>query len=576
MKAIKNIYTKLNIKQNYIFIIFIIALILAITLLIITFIHSKDQSPYIYSPKMNKPIIINNVFLKSSDGSKAKVTLPVKKYSNHSYSYDFIVKKDINGMQQKLNVNVYYTSFVIKFNDEIIFEKSANKNSIIKSGGSSFNMITIPDKYLDKKLTIEFTSNLPKLKKIIIPEIMIGSENIIRKAHFYKNLSNIFIGFSTFITAIFISMIGLFFIKIGQKTRNLFISVLFAIIMSFYLFFNTWIITYYLNNFLLSYFIEYTCLSLFLIPVFLLYLNNFYQNNYYDWRVISFKLLTIIIFINFIIQSIITILGISEFVLMEKITFSLLVISILFINISIPTINRNRIDTKHYLVFSIIPLNLLIISIILEHYDIFDISMTSIILISIIVFMITIFIIDFKKYIFEYNLAIEDDFFSQLAYFDTLTSLSNRHAFEQSIKDIISKKIKFNNMYLIMMDINNFKKINDNYGHNIGDLYLKETGKFLTKLENKYGNLNVYRYGGDEFIILAFDKKPKELEKIIMDIENLSNENILNEYEYNLEFAIGYSMCNVQDSFEILTLKDQADRNMYNDKKRKKGGSINA
>ncbi len=570
MDSIKNFLKKINLSKNYLLILFDIALVLAAILLLITFIKSTNQSAHLYSPKIAEPMEISKVDLKGSDGSVESVKLPVKRDSRYSYSYNFVVEKDINEMEQCVNVNVYYTSFIIRYKGEVIYEKSISKNPIVPSMAASFNVIDIPNRLIGKELEIEFVSNLPNSRALKIPKILIGTKTQIKKHYFYKELFSILAGIALFITAIFISIIGLFFITIGQSSRNLFIAVLFTIIMSLYVIFKSWIILDYLGNSVLAYFIEYTCLILTPVPIFLFFLNVFYENNYYDWRTKTFEYFVVIIFINLIVQWVFTLTGLSEFVLMEKTSLAILAISILYITVAVITLDKNKIEVKNYLIFSILPLVIFIIATTVTYYQTYDVQMMPLIIISVILLIATHFSLSLKKYVFEYNLAIENEFYSQLAYFDTLTQLSNRHDFEKTLESIVSKDVTFNNMYLIMLDMNNLKEINDNYGHKTGDAYLKAAGKLLLRIETKYGNLKAYRYGGDEFIILAYNKKQRELEKIISDINSLSNIKIVSECEYNLEFALGYSLCSDQDSFEILDIKEQADKNMYEDKAHKK------
>ena len=84
---------------------------------------------------------------------------------------------------------------------------------------------------------------------------------------------------------------------------------------------------------------------------------------------------------------------------------------------------------------------------------------------------------------------------------DPVTKLNNRTLFNK----IINQEIDFAHRYeqkllLMMIDLDNFKKINDNFGHNIGDVLLNLLGQELTKFMRR-SDL-VFRYGGDEFCII--------------------------------------------------------------------------
>lgn len=87
----------------------------------------------------------------------------------------------------------------------------------------------------------------------------------------------------------------------------------------------------------------------------------------------------------------------------------------------------------------------------------------------------------------------------KLASYDILTGLYNRRKGILLLEDEINKNKFYNLSFsIVMMDIDNFKKINDTYGHNYGDKILKEITQIL---EDKIKHLGiVFRHGGDEFI----------------------------------------------------------------------------
>ena len=85
---------------------------------------------------------------------------------------------------------------------------------------------------------------------------------------------------------------------------------------------------------------------------------------------------------------------------------------------------------------------------------------------------------------------------------DALTGLLNRHALENDLKKELSKVKRYKYpLSLIMCDIDHFKQINDTYGHGIGDKVLKNLSAIWQKSVRETDS--VYRYGGEEFIILT-------------------------------------------------------------------------
>ncbi|OUS31014.1 hypothetical protein A9Q99_04910 [Gammaproteobacteria bacterium 45_16_T64] len=99
---------------------------------------------------------------------------------------------------------------------------------------------------------------------------------------------------------------------------------------------------------------------------------------------------------------------------------------------------------------------------------------------------------------------------TQLAYYDTLTRLPNRRMFTERIDFALENaaREKGGKVALIFLDLDKFKQVNDELGHDIGDLLLKEVGKRLNAAIPK--SATAFRLGGDEFTIIQNDIKSEE------------------------------------------------------------------
>ncbi|EUJ30651.1 diguanylate cyclase domain-containing protein [Listeria floridensis FSL S10-1187] len=104
------------------------------------------------------------------------------------------------------------------------------------------------------------------------------------------------------------------------------------------------------------------------------------------------------------------------------------------------------------------------------------------------------------------------NFFEQTSKFDFLTKIGNRYSYDLRIEQLC----KQNRFYLFLLDIDHFKLINDQYGHDIGDLALK---LFAEKLTRMYPD-SVYRLGGDEFAIVLDYSSPFNIEAAKRTIKN--------------------------------------------------------
>jgi diguanylate cyclase (GGDEF)-like protein len=101
----------------------------------------------------------------------------------------------------------------------------------------------------------------------------------------------------------------------------------------------------------------------------------------------------------------------------------------------------------------------------------------------------------------------------RLAEIDPLTSLPNRGKLVEDLNIILTQIAGENSQgYLIFMDLDDFKKANDTYGHLAGDALLHQISKFFVDEGATLGS--AYRYGGDEFVILALNKSGQDLDRI--------------------------------------------------------------
>ncbi len=147
---------------------------------------------------------------------------------------------------------------------------------------------------------------------------------------------------------------------------------------------------------------------------------------------------------------------------------------------------------------------------------------------------------------------------------DSLTGLNNRKNLEQIFKAYTKQVSKKHHLYLFMLDLNNFKQINDTYGHPTGDQVLVDaSGLIMRSLDEKQGYLA--RYGGDEFLIMCFfdgDSNAAEYEKQLKD--SFADWNRENDNPYTLMCSIGRSRFHEGQSLEKLV--SDADKKLYQDK----------
>ncbi|QMU99198.1 diguanylate cyclase [Borrelia sp. A-FGy1] len=123
------------------------------------------------------------------------------------------------------------------------------------------------------------------------------------------------------------------------------------------------------------------------------------------------------------------------------------------------------------------------------------------------------------------------DYFKNLARIDGLTQIPNRRFFTDKFAKSWMKALEYKERVIVgMLDIDYFKKYNDNYGHTNGDECLKFIAKSLNKIAVRY-KIDVARYGGEEFILFSVNRSLEEMINIVsLIIEEIRNLEIVHEY----------------------------------------------
>jgi len=161
----------------------------------------------------------------------------------------------------------------------------------------------------------------------------------------------------------------------------------------------------------------------------------------------------------------------------------------------------------------------------------------------------------------EINKNLESKYkeYETMACFDPLTGLYNRYKFSGLFLSLYAVMLqRHNSMSLIMLDIDFFKKINDTYGHNIGDTVLVELSNLLQKTLR---NIDIIcRWGGEEFVVLlptaSLQNTCKLAEKLRQSIEKLKIENIE-------QISASFGVAKVKEGEEMQDVINRADKALY-------------
>lgn len=186
---------------------------------------------------------------------------------------------------------------------------------------------------------------------------------------------------------------------------------------------------------------------------------------------------------------------------------------------------------------------------------------------GLLLFIICFGVSSLEKTIRAVKIGAKAEFISQLAYQDGLTNLSNRTAFNEQLELL---QVKQQNVAIIMFDVNDLKKVNDNLGHQYGDEMLVMSAKLIYDTFGTMGG-ECYRIGGDEFVVIfSKENMRKEVsEGLTIFKENVEEYNRQDNLNYQIRIAYGYAILE-EEKCSIAKLYEVADRRMYECKKKMK------
>lgn len=148
----------------------------------------------------------------------------------------------------------------------------------------------------------------------------------------------------------------------------------------------------------------------------------------------------------------------------------------------------------------------------------------------------------------------------EIAYSDGLTGLGNRMAYMEQVSKVERTAEESACIYVVVIDINNFKRINDTLGHHVGDRTLKNVADQLNRIfaEECY---MTFRIGGDEFAVISNGVTAELLEEKIAALKELSMNS-----ELECSLSVGYAKANLTQNNAMENAFVRADSIMYEEK----------
>ena len=144
---------------------------------------------------------------------------------------------------------------------------------------------------------------------------------------------------------------------------------------------------------------------------------------------------------------------------------------------------------------------------------------------------------------------------------DYLTGMYNRrYLFDNGEKIYNEHKNKNNDFAVALIDIDKFKAINDTYGHDVGDMAIKEVGNILNQAIQK--DVLISRMGGEEFCILLYNRTQDEIMVLLEKIRNLFESNQIEFENHKLKYTVSIG-CSFEFGKNLDEMIQKADNGLY-------------
>jgi diguanylate cyclase (GGDEF)-like protein len=461
-----------------------------------------------------------------------------------------------------------FSTVTVNLDGKCIYTYGQNYCKNNEMTGYGYNFVVIPNQYYGKELKIIFNVCEDNAFQKIDPIILQSAHSInheILKGKIFATVLEVFIFYIGISICCF-----LFFVWKGSNEdyKLLWISI-FAILVSFWLLCYNRAIQVVVKNLNILSYLEY--ISFYFIPIPIL--SYFYCINEKKRirRITTGLLITLCFFLATAIA--LNELKVTHLQSLLVLFHALCILSVSYLIITL-IIQKLRYKDKSnwivligFLTMSIFMLvNLILYNIVKYTGALKSASLTDMVPAGVLIFIITLVMsayYQWKKSSYE---TAEKQAVMKLAYTDILTGINNRARCEEKLKELEKAQ---NPMVIITIDLNNFKQINDTFGHRIGDKFLQQ---FANALGEVFSNHFYGRIGGDEFIIILETDDGMKIDEKMQALKQALLQQATQNDQDALTFAYGWAVRNADFNSElsILELYDLADKNMYENKRQLK------
>ncbi len=440
---------------------------------------------------------VKRVSLVQDDGQTTAINLPHKHFTKNQFEYlvDIAPYKNIKDCSVTTLCN--FANLDVYADDQIIYSKKSNIDDFCGSGGHYLVVFDLPDKVQSNTLRFVYQPLLESQDYTYLPIIEVAekSDLVLKKLLGKVTLAlNALLLILYLLNILYVLLLNKSFIE-SNNLDTIYLSIL-ALIIAVYFSVHMWIIRYiFLPLSTLNYFVDYTALMSMPIP-FLVFFRH--QLDVKFKKIYSFMIGLAIL--NLFVQTLLAFIKVYEYV--EMLLFSHLTImaSLLLVGVTFFLTDVKKYPQKKKFMYPLIIIlptaAFSVIYYLTTQQFIFNI-LAVVICTSFIAIEIVELFSKFKEYQDEH---VEKELYKKMANTDSLTGLKNRTSYNLFVSNFDARTDNIAG-WIVSLDLNDLKTINDNYGHIKGDEYIVNFANLLKREEDENSNIHAYRVGGDEFFV---------------------------------------------------------------------------
>lgn len=551
-----------------------IQIISLILLIICTNLFLPDSSANLWQGLKNCTIYNENWTIETTAQSKSYDILPVFFYTDNN-EQDIHIHKTLEGVsngdclgffsfQQQIQVFVDHT---------LIYEFVPTDYSNSRTPGNKWNFIPLNETDSGKIISIHIYQCY-STDRISIPTMYYGSQAGIILNYLAKETPKLYVSLTMILFGI---LIGILCVSYRRKTeigKGIHWLALFAIFRGIWGTIEGNTYSFFVSRLLLISQISYLSLKL-AVTTFL----QFFNYTFHDGKNKMFRLLLILSLIDFWGSSILQFLGIVDFAYTVFLTHAILLFGGIYAcadvficiyiqkNDSTLQLSNNRKHTYFAQLFGTIIIILTALIDMIRYYTTNSPDVAQYSRIGDITYVVTMTVALLLDFVFLIRIGHRAAIIREEAALDSMTKLRNRARFEKDMKT--GNKLCSNDRGIIILDLNNLKEFNDQFGHNAGDQYIITASQLIQDIFSSCGT--VYRIGGDEFCVITKNLSEQQFHKLQLDLENQMSALHPNNTSLSMQISSGFAQ---YDSSTDSTLHDtmkRADEQMYKRKLELKG-----